>query len=150
MPESSDALLEHFREMRAELLASISGLTIEQMTERTIDGWSVKDNLAHLAFWDDLRADEVVRISAGYASALQMAPEQDELLNTLVHTLRRDLTLDQVMWELQHSRQRLEAAIIAAPPEALDPAQYGEAGLLSGHESEHARYIADWRQRLGY
>ena len=27
---------------------------------------------------------------------------------------------------------------------------YGEAGLLSGHESEHAEYITNWRKRMGY
>jgi hypothetical protein len=63
---------------------------------------------------------------------------------------RQDLSLEQVRWELQHSRQRLEDAIAAAGPEAFDAARYGEAGLQSGHEDEHARYIAAWRARMGY
>jgi hypothetical protein len=32
------------------------------MLEPTIDGWSVKDHLAHMAFWDDLRAADIERI----------------------------------------------------------------------------------------
>jgi uncharacterized damage-inducible protein DinB len=66
MPEDRDALLEHFRQMRAQLLSAIDGLSDELMVETSLDGWSVKDHLAHLATWDDIRASEVVRISAGH------------------------------------------------------------------------------------
>jgi hypothetical protein len=51
-------LLRHYRESRAKMLAAIDGLTDEQMSEHTIDGWAVKDHLAHLALWDDIRAAE--------------------------------------------------------------------------------------------
>jgi hypothetical protein len=147
---TSDALLRRFRGMRTDLLAAIEGLSDEQMTEATLDGWSVKDNFAHLAFWDDLRADEVLRISAGHESALRMTEQQDRELNALAHKLRLGLSLAQVHWELEHSRQRLEEAIAAAPPAALDPTRYGEAGLLSAHEEEHTGYITEWRRKRGY
>ena len=45
--EDRDALLRHYRESRAALLAAIDGLTDAQMTDPSIDGWSVKDHLAH-------------------------------------------------------------------------------------------------------
>jgi hypothetical protein len=150
MPESRDSLLDHFRRVRAELMASIAGLSDAQMTETTVDGWSVKDNLAHLALWDDLRADEIVRMSAGHQTALRMSGEQDEHFNNLMYELRRELSLPQVLWELEHSRQRLEDAISAAPPDALDPSRYGEAGLLSTHDAQHAEYLTNWRRRQGY
>jgi len=56
MPEDKEALVAHYRRMREGLLAAIDGLSDEQMAERTLDGWSVKDHIAHLAFWDDIRA----------------------------------------------------------------------------------------------
>ena len=65
MIEDRDALLQHYRKMREELLSAIEGLSDELMTERSLDGWSVKDHLAHIAAWDDVRAAEVERISAG-------------------------------------------------------------------------------------
>jgi hypothetical protein len=68
--EDRDDLLAHYRRSRAELLDAIAGLSEAQMTERTLDGWSVKDHLLHLALWDDVRAAEVVRISAGHESGL--------------------------------------------------------------------------------
>jgi hypothetical protein len=54
------------------------------------------------------------------------------------------------MWELERSEERLFAAIDAAPPEALDPERYGEAGLVSWHGAQHAEYITAWRQAKGY
>jgi len=87
MAEDRDALLQHYRQMRVELLAAIDGLSDDLMTEPSLDGWSVKDHLAHLAAWDDIRTSEVVRISAGQDSAWRMTGDQDEAYNALTHSL---------------------------------------------------------------
>ncbi len=149
MAEDRDALLEHYRQTRDELLKAIADLSDAQMLEPSLDGWSVKDHLAHLALWDDIRVSEVLRISAGHDSAWRMVPEQDEAFNAMSHTLRRDLSLDQVRWELETSRQRLLDAIAAATPRGLDGSLYGEAGLRSGHEAQHTGWIARWRMERG-
>lgn len=149
MAEDRDTLLEHFRRMREELLSAIDGLGDEQMTEPSIDGWSVKDHLAHIALWDDIRAGEVMRISAGHDSAWRMTGEQDAAFNELGYALRRDLPLGQVRWELATSRQRLMDAIAAATPRGLDASLYGEAGLRSSHEAAHAGWIRRWRGERG-
>jgi hypothetical protein len=39
MVEDREALLQHYRQKREELLAAIEGLSDERMTEPTIDGW---------------------------------------------------------------------------------------------------------------
>src|SRR5687767_12754003 len=103
------------------------------MAEPSLDGWSVKDHLAHLALWDDIRASEVERISAGHESAWRMTGDQDEAYNAMSHALRAGLSLAQARWELTTSRQRLLDAIAAASPRGLDGSLYGEAGLRSGH-----------------
>jgi uncharacterized damage-inducible protein DinB len=149
MVEDKEALLEHYRQSRQELLAAIDGLSDEQMTDPSLDGWSVKDHLAHLALWDDVRAGEVVRISAGHDSAHRMTGEQDALYNALAYDLRASLSLAQVRWELANSRQRLLEAIAAATPRGLDGSLYGEAGLHSGHEAAHTGWIQRWRQERG-
>ncbi|HYL07050.1 MAG TPA: DinB family protein, partial [Candidatus Udaeobacter sp.] len=145
MTEERDDLLRHYRQSRERMLAAIGGLTDDQMAERSLDGWSVKDHLAHLALWDDLRAAEVERISAGHDSAWRMTSEQDEAYNAMGYELRQSISVDQVKWELANSRQRLLAAISAATPRALDASRYGEAPLRSGHEAEHAEWIERWR-----
>ena len=150
MAEDRDELLRHYRESREALLAAIEGLTDEQMVDPSIDGWSVKDHLAHLAVWDDIRASEVARISAGHATAWKMDPGQDESYNEMSYALRRDLSLDQAKWELTTSRQRLLDAIAAITPRGLDASLYGESGLHSGHEAEHTGWIKRWRGEKGY
>jgi uncharacterized damage-inducible protein DinB len=146
MAENREALLEHYRRMREELLHAIEGLTNEQMTEPSLDGWSVKDHLAHLAHWDDIRASEVLRISAGWDSAWRTKGDQDEAVNRLIHDLRVGLSVKQVKWELATSRQRLVDAITAATERGLDSALYGEAALRSTHEATHTGWIKRWRR----
>ena len=145
MAEEKQALLQHYRETRAELLAAIHGLSDQLMVEPSLDGWSVKDHLAHLALWDDLRASEVARISAGHESTWRTTEEQVAAYNALGYELRFALSLEQVRWELDDSRQRLLEAIASASARGLDGALYGEAGLRSDHEVEHAGWLKRYR-----
>jgi uncharacterized damage-inducible protein DinB len=150
MTEDKDALLAHYRRVRADLVAAIEGIPDESMVERSLDGWSVMDHLLHLSLWDDLRASEVQRISAGFESAWRMSDEQDEAYNAMGHELRRDLSLGQARWEFAGSHQRLLDAIAAATPRGLDASLYGEAGLVrGGHDEEHAGWIKRWRGEKG-
>jgi hypothetical protein len=149
MAEDRDALRQHYQQMRADLLAAIEGLSDELMTEPSIDGWSVKDHLAHVALWDDVRASEVARISAGHDSAWRMAGDQDGIYSELGHSLRRALSVEQVRWELATSGQRLLDEIASATARGLDGSLYGEAGLRSTHEAAHAGWIRRWRGEQG-
>ena len=149
MAENREALLQHYQDMRDELLAAIAGLSDELMAEPSLDGWSVKDHLAHLAFWDDIRTSEAVRISAGYDTAWRTSGDQDETFNSLIHDLRLSLSLDQVKWELDASRQRLIEAISSATERGLDGSIYGEAALRSTHERVHTGWIKRWRAERG-
>lgn len=149
MVDDRDELLRYYRLTRQDLLAAIDGLSDGLMSELSLDGWSVKDHLAHLAVWDDARASEVVRISAGHDSAWRMTPAQDEAYNRMTYEMRLSLSVDQVRWELTTSRQRLLDAIAAATPRGLHPSLYGEAGLRTGHEAQHAGWITIWRARRG-
>jgi len=149
LAEDKNALIQHYRKMREDLLAAIAGLSDELMTERSLDGWSVKDHLAHLALWDDIRTSEVIRISAGYDSAWKLTIEQDDAYGALGYDLRRNLSLAQIKWELETSRQRLLDAISSATPRGLDGSLYGEVGLKSGHEAQHTGWIKRWRKEKG-
>jgi uncharacterized damage-inducible protein DinB len=115
-----------FRETRADFLAAIAGLSDEKMVERSLDGWSVADHMIHVAVWDELRAAEVERISAGHAAAWKMSREQDEVYNDMTYALRKDFSLAQVRWEFETSRQKLLDAIADATEMGLDGSRYGE------------------------
>jgi uncharacterized damage-inducible protein DinB len=149
MGEHKDELLQHYARMREEMLSAIAGLSDEQMTERSLDGWSIKDHLAHIALWDEVRAVEVERISAGHDSAFKMSEEQDRLYNELAYDLRRALPLAQIRWELTTSRQKLLDAISAATARGLDQSLYGEAPVRSTHEGLHTGWIKRWRGERG-
>ncbi len=149
MAEHRDALLGHYRQMREDLLTALDGLSDALLTDPTLDSWSVKDHLAHLALWDDIRASEVARISAGYDSAWRMTGEQDGAYSALGYTLRRPLSLHQVRWELATSHERLLDAISSATLRGLNGSLYGEAGLRSTHEAAHTAWITRWRAQQG-
>jgi uncharacterized damage-inducible protein DinB len=149
MAENKDNLLQHYRQTREQLLAAIQGVSDAKLSDPSLDGWSVKDHLAHLAVWDDIRAAEVERISAGHESAWRMNEDLDVAYNAIAYGLRQGLSLDQVRWELETSRQRLLAAISAATARGLEGSLYGEAGLRSGHEAQHAAWIKRWRDEKG-
>ncbi len=126
-------------------MSAIDGLSHEQMSEPSLDGWSVKDHLAHIALWDDLRAMEVERVSAGHASAWKFSEAQDDAYNEVGYELRRSMSAAQAKWELERSRKHLLDAISEAKPRALDGTLYGSAALLSSHEVDHAGWIKRWR-----
>jgi uncharacterized damage-inducible protein DinB len=150
MAEDRNELLQHYAQMREDLLAAIEGLSDEQLSENTLDGWSVSDHLMHLAAWDEIRASEVARISAGHDSAWRMSGEQDATYSTLAHDLRHALAPAQAKWELEVSRKRLVEAITAATARGLDGSLYGEAGLRSTHEAQHTGWIKRWRGERSY
>ena len=177
MAEDREDLLRRYRESRAKLLQAIESLTDEQMSEPSLDGWAVKDHLAHIALWDDIRADDVERISAGFESAWKMTDEQNPmwydpehglvdspahpgqfgLLPEAAEAVRRvnQLGLPVVVVSNQPGIAKgklspaLLDAITAATPPALDPTRYGGADLRSDHEDEHAGWIARWRGEKG-
>ena len=149
MAEDREDLLRHYRASREKLLAAIDGLTDDEMSEPSIDGWSVKDHLAHMALWDDIRAADVERISAGFESAWQVTDEEDERFNASAYDARRTMSAAQAKWELEGSRRRLLDAITNCTPRALDSSLYGAAGLRSGHEDQHAEWLQRWRDGRG-
>jgi uncharacterized damage-inducible protein DinB len=149
LAEDRDALLGYYRESREGLLTAIAGLSDELMIEPSLDGWSIKDHLAHLALWDDVRASEVARISAGHESAWRMTDDQAEAYNAMSYAVRRAMSLDQARWELATARQRALDAISSATARGLDASLYGEAGLRSGHEAQHTGWIKRWREEKG-
>ena len=60
-----DQLLIEMDAARDRVNEAIAGLSEDQMSRPEIDGWSVKDHLAHLTFWHELRFFELSRIARG-------------------------------------------------------------------------------------
>jgi uncharacterized damage-inducible protein DinB len=148
--EDRKSLLEHYRSMRVDLLDAIDGLSDQLLSEASLDGWSVNDHLAHIALWDEIRASEMVRISAGQAPAWpHLSDEEGEAFNVITHGLRAGLTVAQVRWELAETHRRVLDAVASATERGLDGTLYGEAGLRGSHEAVHTGWIRRWRKEMG-
>ncbi len=154
MPEEDRRfmVIQAFWQSRGELLAAIDGLKPEILEEPVLDGWSIKDHLAHVGHMDEMRLIEIQRVSNGLPPAWPPAgEEQIDALNALGVEARRHLSADQVLKDIEFVRSQILAAIQTAPEDALDPSRYGEYGLGGAeHERSHAKAIQDWRkaQRL--
>jgi hypothetical protein len=132
--------------------AAIAGLSDEQASRPAADGWSVKDQLTHLAYWHEMRFFEISRIARGGGASFPPTEEKGvEGLNNLIAENRRPLPLAQIVSDLDFARDMVRQAVMAAPEDRLDQSLYQEIGIQGGaeHEIEHAGLIAAWRQKEG-
>jgi hypothetical protein len=75
-----ETMLELFSDMRNELDTLIDSLTEEEKNTRgSMAQWSVKDMLAHLAFWGSHFNEQITKAQAG--KAVPMAGDYYEILN---------------------------------------------------------------------
>lgn len=138
-----------------QVAAAISGLTGEQMSRPAIDGWSVKDHLAHITFWHEMRFFEVSRIArngrAGFpVTDVVAGVDPIDEINERFTANRRGLPLDQVLADLDFVRAMVRQAIEACPEDRLNLSLYEEIGPNgAGHDSAHAEMITAWRQKEG-
>ena len=149
---SRDQLLLEMKTARSRVLAAVEGLSEEQMSRPGIDGWSVKDHLIHLTACDEFRFYEIGRISRGARPAFaRMNEEQTDALNALMVALRRHLTVDEVVADLEFARSLVLEAIQRAPEHALIPEAYGDFPVDGSiaHDLEHAAAVTAWREREG-
>jgi hypothetical protein len=108
-----------------------------------------EDHLAHLAQWHELRWLDLSRLAAGYSSAVNSTPEQDEAFNAMTVGWRAGLSWQQTLWEWEMSRGRVLEAVRSLPAVQLARALVEEWPLRTGHEMEHVGYIRLWRQERG-
>jgi enoyl-CoA hydratase len=89
----------------------LNSIDQEQMTRRGSDGWSVKDNLAHLAEWEDFARLHLLQDLPPW-EVLDIAPEtfqrhDEDELNAILLRRTRDRPLPEVVDKLARSHQAL-------------------------------------------
>jgi len=149
---SRDQLLLEMKAARDRVMAAIAGLRDEQASRAELDGWSVKDHLSHLTACDEFRFYEIGRISRGARPAFASADdEQMDALNAIIVALRRNMTLEELIADLEFARSLVLEAIGQAPEHALAPEAYGDFAVNGSiaHDLEHAAAITAWREREG-
>jgi hypothetical protein len=125
-----------------ELQEALAGLTDDEMRRPGASGpWSVKDVLAHIAFWHEHMVDVATRRAAGEDVG---APDVDAL-NARAAEERKD-------WSPQHARDELQRTYLIAL-ETIRTIPNIDPGLVEGdtwdHYQDHAADIRAWRAKQG-
>lgn len=129
----------------AELIAAIDGIPEERLSEPGVaGGWSVKDVLAHVAYWEGRAIGEVERALTG-EPAPPDGGQDVESVNQGIYAERAGWTVAQMLDEFHGTHERFMAALRQFP--SIDP------DLIEGdtfeHYDEHAANIRAWRERVG-
>jgi hypothetical protein len=151
-----DQLLLEMDAARHRVTEAIAGLSDEQMSRAELDGWSVKDHLAHMTWWHEMRFFEVSRVARGGGPGFPVI-EPDEAgadpvdeINERFTSNRRDLPLSQVLADLDFAREMVRQAVANCPEDRLALRFYEEIGPNgAGHDTEHAEMITAWRKNKG-
>lgn len=164
-PTTIDAIVARVAAAHQRLLDAIAPLTPAQLQAPVLGtaGWSVKDVLAHLAFWDG-RLFHAVDPQGGLADAppvfrltpplIADIPYDEQWLTTVnarIYALNQGRNLEDVRAEFDATRQRMLTVVASLSPQVVSDldaltAPLGEpfSTMLHGaaeHYEEHAKEL---------
>jgi uncharacterized protein (TIGR03083 family) len=137
-------ILQRVESSWQQLQGVLEGIPDERMSEPGVTGdWSVKDVLAHIAYWEDSLTRKIERRKSG-------APSPDagldvDAINAREQAARAGWSLEQARAELDASHARVLAALASVPD--IDPDEVDDDTWE--HYAEHADAIRAWRERHG-
>lgn len=156
---SRGELLRAMQVGRDRLESALSGLRDEDLLAPDLDGgWSVKDLLAYLAFWQKHVVDIYLGLVIGDLSGLEEDDLSVDELNALVYERNRPTALAQVRENESWAYRALRQLAAAAPEEHLfEPQRFAWtkgrpfvdwiAGNTYEHYDEHLPALWVWRER---
>ena len=127
------------------------------MSGLVIGDWSVKDVLAHVAFWEEIAIPDFERAARGHKLGLATFQPQKytDRWNEISRALRRDFPLAQVLHELHGFREQMTrtppSPPAGPPPTGLSPrtmiasTQGTFASGVRGKECEPWPATRSWR-----
>ena len=147
------------RETGTRLDLLIARLSVEEMNRPGVVGvWSVKDVLAHLAYWQRYAAD-ILRAAADGSTPDLVGDDATERFNASVVKQYYQRPLSRVIAEWHAAREELIDLLEDVSDEDLtDPTRFpwsGGRALLDhiagssyAHEQEHIQQIGEWMRSL--
>lgn len=121
---------------------AVAGIPDERMLEPgAVGAWSVKDTLAHIAYWHESMVDRALRMAQG-----------DDLPEPDLETINRVEAQERAGWSLEHARaeaQRTHALAVATARAMPDIDLELLEGDTWGHYAAHAADIRAWRAAQG-
>ena len=156
IPTNKEELRTLFLETRALFAATWEGLPEEALTRRPgpMPGWSVKDMIAHICFWESFSLSRITILAAG--EKLHWISDFDTL-NQQVFDLYQDIPLDTVLGMFAANQAQIEGLINALSFEAWTdetPENYNGQSLMRklggntfGHYYEHLDDLNAYREQ---
>lgn len=155
--KSKAELLEMRRALYAHFDALIAGLSEQQIQMSGVNGgWSVKDHIAHLTFWERMNLLEMLKaIEQGTNwtdPGLESTEEVRDKTNQQVYLQNKDRSLADVLSEFQVTHQQVMEYLEKLNEEELKTPYKWLGGYTiitwlsepNGHYDEHEQYIRAW------
>ena len=148
-----EQLVEKMERAWGKLTESYAELPAERMVAAGVVGeWSVKDVLAHVTTWEEEALTHLPHILAGETPPRYSVTYGGvDAFNALMTERKRDLSLDEVLRQLEETHARIMAYVGAAPEELLTTETRFRRRIrldTYGHYIGHAKMIGEWRARL--
>jgi hypothetical protein len=146
-----EALLKDLNGEYESLYGVLMSLSDADKVRPMLDGWSVKDILAHLAAWLREGASALESLAQGERAAPENLNDDDvDARNARFVEQWRDASVQEVQTELHLAKDAFARAVRALPQERFLEGEAArrivcEEGI--DHFSEHARQIWKWKQR---
>jgi len=146
-PTRKTEILDQIHATRQPLEEALAQLDATRMTEPGVNGeWSVKDVLAHVAWWEQLRAQSLRTGSDDvYMEGVDLNASTDQV-NAQVFAANHDRPLAGVRADFDAAHRELLSAIEALSDDELASEDTYEAIAWDTfrHYPEHTAMLTDW------
>ena len=147
-------LLQRLDKAWVDFKASYAGLPEEQLMEPGVTGaWSIRDIIAHVTTWEEEALEHLPSILEGRRPPrYSVAYGGIDAFNALMTKRKEDLSLAEVLRQLDDTHQRLIDLIESAPEDQLSrETRFRRRIRLDtyGHYPVHSKAIRRWREGAG-
>ena len=145
-------LLDLIQATHADLLNLLGSLNEGQLTRAYVEGyWTVKDVVAHLAFWEQTVADELKLFASG-APPPPIPSERIQAINEENFQRNRLKPMAEIRADLDRSMRAMIDSVSALSEEALaGPCTWADGGPVGNNPAEemehwqnHMAAIQEW------
>jgi hypothetical protein len=146
-PEATIAKLE---QNNGALLAELTGLSDEKLTEPFAGTWSAREILVHIGSWYEMMATAYERMGRGERPAPEGVPLNDsDAMNARYVEAAKGKSLAEIRKDLETGLAHFEAAARALPADRFEEGKTALRILntMAEHPLEHISDIRAWKSR---
>ena len=157
-PADKAALLERIEREWSALLTTVEDLNEEELSAPGPGGWAIKDNLAHLAAWEQFMLHHHLQGSPRHTAMgikeTEMEGLDEEGINAVLYARNRNRRAGEILQELRRSHEQVVATLQELDFARLMQPRHpdGDASLIEWvagntyeHHEEHRRAIKAMR-----